>query len=191
MTMTKQRTKIPKTVQDQVLKEYNHRCAICGADNPQLHHIDEDPANHESMNLMPLCPNHHLIDQHDPTKAIDKRILALFREYKDPYILKPQFYALFLRLKWLDHIDQYVWEQVEDHACELVDFVGELEMGKFYCKRIDELASGKPIDQFEAHDEDTLEEDGSELHQLYQSRVHERRNKIYQLAIELLRFQKW
>lgn len=58
----KKRTSIPKAVQEKVLKEYAHKCSVCGAPHPQLHHIDEDPSNHSPHNLLPLCPNCHLTD---------------------------------------------------------------------------------------------------------------------------------
>jgi hypothetical protein len=54
-TDMKTRVSIPKPIRDRVLKEYHHRCAIRGEDNPQLHHIDEDPSNNDPLNLIPLC----------------------------------------------------------------------------------------------------------------------------------------
>ncbi|MDQ3011542.1 MAG: HNH endonuclease, partial [Acidobacteriota bacterium] len=78
-----------------MLKEFNYRCAICAIDNPQLHHIDETPSNNDPMNLVPLCPNCHLIDQHNPTRTLDPIKLSLFRKFKDPFILKSQFDPLF------------------------------------------------------------------------------------------------
>ncbi len=68
--MSKQRVSIPKAVRDKILAEFNHRCAVCGADRPHIDHIDEDPSNNEPMNLLPLCPNCHLTDKHNPTSKI-------------------------------------------------------------------------------------------------------------------------
>jgi 5-methylcytosine-specific restriction endonuclease McrA len=79
--MPKDRPAIPKAVRESVLSEFNHRCAVCGEDKPQVHHIDEDPSNNDPMNLIPLCPNCHLIDQHNPTVPINARRLRLFRRY--------------------------------------------------------------------------------------------------------------
>ena len=62
----KTRTDIPKTVREAVLKEFNHRCAVCGGDRPHLDHIDEDPSNNDPFNLLPLCPNCHIRDRHNP-----------------------------------------------------------------------------------------------------------------------------
>src|SRR5215217_4223395 len=53
--MSKTRLHIPKVTRDGVLAEFNHRCAICGADKPQVHHIDENPSNNDPTNLIPLC----------------------------------------------------------------------------------------------------------------------------------------
>jgi hypothetical protein len=95
--MAKGRPKIPAPIREQVLKEYNHLCAVCGEVNPQLHHIDEDPSNNNPMNLIPLCPNDHLIDVHNPTQPIEPGKLRLLRKYKDPTVLTPQFHPLFVR----------------------------------------------------------------------------------------------
>jgi hypothetical protein len=88
--MAKERIAIPKQIREQVLVEFNHRCAVCGADRPQVHHIDEDPSNNEPLNLLPLCPNCHLIDQHNPTGGMEIPKLLLFRRFKDPAILRCQ-----------------------------------------------------------------------------------------------------
>jgi 5-methylcytosine-specific restriction endonuclease McrA len=66
--MPQSRAKIPTALREAVLKSYNHRCAICGSDHPQIHHIDENPGNNDELNLLPLCPNCHLTDQHNPTE---------------------------------------------------------------------------------------------------------------------------
>src|SRR6266852_5884563 len=92
---SKTRKAVPKATRSQVLAEFNHRCAVCGTDRPQIHHIDENPSNNDPMNLIPLCPNCHLTDQHNPTQPIDPAKLSLFRQYKDPMILTPQFHPLF------------------------------------------------------------------------------------------------
>lgn len=43
--MSKTRLHIPKVTRDGVLAEFSHRCAIWGADKPQVHPIDENPSN--------------------------------------------------------------------------------------------------------------------------------------------------
>lgn len=104
----KKRLPIPRAVRDSVLREFSHRCAICGADRPQIHHIDEDPSNNDPVNLLPICPNCHLTDQHNPTAPADPQKLALFRRYKDPTILSPQFEPLFSRASYLVHINDSI-----------------------------------------------------------------------------------
>src|SRR5256885_12038233 len=103
--MAKTRIAIPRDMRDKVLKEFHHKCAICGEADPQLHHIDENPSNNDQMNLIPLCPKCHLSDQHNPTKSIETDKLRLFRQFKDLAILKPQFHPLFIRLRFLNAID--------------------------------------------------------------------------------------
>jgi integrase len=135
----KNRVAIPKSIREQVLSEFRHRCAICGADRPHLHHIDENPDNNDLLNIIPLCPNCHLTDQHNPTAPIHPGRLTLFRRYKDPVILSPQFEPLFQRLLFLDAISDQQTKELKQAAQELVDFVSSLEMGTFYGKRLDEL----------------------------------------------------
>ena len=146
---TQKRRAIPVKIRAEVLREWRHRCAVCGADGPQVHHIDEDHSNNDPANLLPLCPNHHLRDQHDPTSKIAPRKLALFRRYKDPAILSPQFEPLFRRLLFLDDVGRppsksagalaAVYE-LEERANELSAFVRALGMGEFYGEQIATLA---------------------------------------------------
>lgn len=135
MTKSK-RTSIPKRIREAVLKEYNNLCAVCATVNPQLHHIDENPANNALLNLLPLCPNCHLSDQHNPTSQIDPKRLALFRRYKDPFILAPQFTPLFRRMQFL--LDGQPDKETESagKALDLFDFVNALRMGDYYAKTL-------------------------------------------------------
>ncbi len=138
--MAKKRVVIPPKIRDAVLGEFNHRCAICGTDKPHLHHIDEDPSNNDPLNLLPLCPNCHLIDQHNPTARLDPVKLSLFRTYKNPTILTPEFEPLFRRLRFLDRIeDTSEIKKLESQVGELCGFVRALEMGAFYGKQIEKL----------------------------------------------------
>ena len=138
--MTKIREAIPKAVKEQVLDEYKHRCAICNGDRPQLHHIDENPSNNNILNLIPLCPNCHLRDQHNPTAGIEIGRIELFRKYKDPIILSSQFYPLYKRFMYFYDIkDDANCNVLDKQATELIDFVGAFKMGNFYGKQLEEL----------------------------------------------------
>jgi hypothetical protein len=190
------RPAIPKPDRDRVLSEYRHRCAICGGDKPQLHHIDHDPRNNGLMNLIPLCPNDHLSDQHDPTRGLDPRLLSLFRRYKDPAILKPQFHPIFVRCLFLGDLQSSTNpDEVEARSEELVEFVASLEMGDFYAKQLGRLlrkprhagfwVPGDPesdkrlVSQSKKHDQEYIE-------QCMTNRGH-----AESLLVEILRFQKW
>ena len=194
--MAKTRTSIPKKVREQLMKEFRHRCAICGGDQPQIHHIDEDPANNNLLNLIPLCPNCHILDQHDPTAGTDQRKLRLFRQFRDPAILTPQFHPLFVRLKFLDDIqDDTAITELQKNAQELIGFVANLEMGKFYSERIGELTRrpryasitiiGDPVS--EARRRERLIKEAQEYREILRSN----RDAVSALVIELLRFQPW
>jgi hypothetical protein len=192
--MIKKREAIPKPVREQVLGEYKHRCAICNGDRPQLHHIDENPSNYNIINLIPLCPNCHLRDQHNPTAGIDIGRLELFRKYKDPIILSSQFYPLYRRLMFFYNIkDDASCDDLDKQAIELIGFVGALKMGNFYGKQLEGLilspARGLAI---------TFGEPNA----VFTERVEEHRRECIDklrrnvgsaesLLIELLRYQDW
>jgi NAD-dependent SIR2 family protein deacetylase len=134
--MPKKRISIPKAVSETVLKEYRHKCAMCGRHTPQLHHIDEDTTNNTEQNLIPLCPNCHLQDAHDPTRPPDPAKLRLFRKYKDPLILDPRFHPIFIRAQFLyGEALRNREHRFRNRANELLDFVAELSMGTFYRKK--------------------------------------------------------
>lgn len=192
--MTKpKRIAIPRDTRDAVLKEFNHRCSICGGDRPQVHHIDENPSNNDPLNLLPLCPNCHLSDQHDPTRTIEVPRLHLFRAKRDPLILHARFEPLWRRCKWLLQVDQFTMQQLSVHAEELASFVEAMAMGAFYAKQLRGLleapAMGRvsftdtPAHVYEKWDrEDTA---------TYRTVLAENREAALGLVVELLRYQEW
>lgn len=194
--MAKSRKTIPKATKDSVLKEFNHRCAICGADRPQLHHIDEDPQHNEITNIIPLCPNCHLTDQHDPTQPLNPLKLSLFRKYKDPHILKPEFHPLFTRFQFLfalvEHTDAY---KIDEMAEELIDFVSEMEMGSFYAKRLSSIIRmihSPTVTLIGDHESERFWEETHEKDKVnYILEIEKVRDQAVGLIIELLRYQKW
>lgn len=123
---------IPVKVRNALLNEFDHRCAICSGERPHVHHIDEDASNNVIENLLPLCPNCHLRDQHSPTRRIEVQKLQLFRRHKDPAILLPQFHPLYVRQAFLTDIEPGDGDVtgLEAQATELIEFISDLEMGK-------------------------------------------------------------
>ena len=136
--MKKIRTAISKAIKEAVLKEFRHKCAICGRHSPQVHHLDEDPSNNDLLNLLPLCPNCHLQDTHDPTSPPDARKLKLFRKYKDPLIFDPRFHPIFRRLVFLREVKRNSPTEGSylARANELFGFIEYFQMGHFYKMRI-------------------------------------------------------
>lgn len=58
--MAKNRTAIPLETAVRVMFEHDRSCCVCGSRvHLQIHHIDEDPSNHEPDNLAVLCLEHH------------------------------------------------------------------------------------------------------------------------------------
>jgi len=194
--MPKQRTHIPKAISESVLKEYHHKCAICGRPNPQLHHLDENPSNNDSLNLLPLCPNCHLQDTHDPTSPPDPQKLKLFRKYKDPLILDPRFQPIFRRLLLIHDLEMRsqrinLYKYKVD---ELLHFVAEFQMGDFYRKRMLDLLNNPSIhyrlklqSDLQNSDSPPIKEDGafSNAACLYSFQ------QVEFLVVEMLRYQEW
>lgn len=194
--MNKARKDIPKAIKEQVLKEFSHRCAKCGSNNPQLHHMDEDHSNNDPMNIIPLCPNCHLTDQHDPTKKIELDKLRLFRKYKDPSILKPEFHPLYRRFSFLNSLEEFDdFDGLTDRLSELTGFIENLEMGTFYAKKIRNITKESAIGLFSV-----LGDSVSEHRRFQAIKVHNEeyrqqlivvREEIADLIVELLRYQRW
>ena len=190
------RTAIPKKTRDAVLAEYSHRCAICGTTKPQLHHIDGDHSNHQSLNLLPLCPNCHLSDQHNPTAELDSGILSLFRKHKDPAVLKPQFYPIYIRQKFLDEITESNLPigDIDCSVTELVEFVAEFEMGGYYSRKLQTLLKLPSIPRVAllSRDPDPAYDAACEAeYATYRKTVVVNRETARSLIIEMLRYQKW
>ena len=198
--MADRRPTIPKAVRESVLSEFNHRCAICGKDRPHLHHIDADPVNNHPNNLIPLCPNHHLTDQHNPTAPMEPGLLELFRRYKDPVILRPQFVPLFNRMRFLYQRENpeaglREGEAVVESVKELLDFVSVLKMGTFYSKQLTALLGYKAPSAVYVRGmarSDAAVMRGRFDHMVkYLDRVRANRREAEALLIELLRYQPW
>lgn len=174
--------------------EFNHKCAICGREKPQVHHIDEDPTNNDLLNLLPLCPNCHLTDQHSPTAPVDTAKLGLFRKFKDPTILSPQFEPLFARRCFLIQIEEASTSTAIDaRVKELVEFVRSLSMGQFYAERIASilkmpmefgvLSLGLPEQAYQRR----IQEHDAECRTV----LGRGRDEVLRLGVELLRYQTW
>jgi hypothetical protein len=191
--VAKTRVTIPKAVQEAVLKEFSHRCAICGRDRPQLHHIDRNPANNVVGNILPLCPNHHLLDAHAPTSALEEGILRLFRKHKDPFILHARFQPLWKRLRFL-RIKKGEHAIGWKFCCnDLKEFVRSFQMGQYYAERIASVLA-YPANHMIAH----LREQGESItvkELAASSREQEfydfRADEIESLCVEMLRYQDW
>ena len=190
------RESIPKKIKDAILDEYDHRCAVCGGDRPHIHHIDEDPTNNDPENLLPLCPNCHLRDQHNPTRKIEITKLKLFRKHKDPGILKPQFHPIYVRQTFLDTVElnEEGVEILEKQANELIELVSSLEMGQFYSNRLNEKIGPLKIgfimilgDQPDPRYEKQRREGNIE----YRKNLIANRESAQYLLVELLRYQPW
>ena len=190
--MKKVRAAIPKQTKDRLLAEFNHCCAICAAARPQVHHIDEDSSNNEITNLLPLCPNHHLSDQHNPTRKIDPSLLSLFRIHRDPLILCPQFLPLFNRAQFLIKSNpSYTFDEIRDLVIDLARFVREMNMGNYYADSLIQLLDIDKLIPI-SFIADKVEDDATEnARKDCVAHVARSSPKAIHLITELLRYQTW
>lgn len=168
---------------------------MCGRHAPQLHHIDENPSNNTEQNLIPLCPNCHLQDTHNPTSPPDPRKLRLFRKYKDPLILDARFHPIFIRTQFIyDESLRSRKRRFNYLATELLDFVAELQMGAFYREKI-----GSHLNYTYSHYAVKLQDSGQAIGKDAVASSAELRSAAHQfcaesveaLIVELLRYQGW
>jgi hypothetical protein len=193
--MAKTRVKIPKQMVEAVMKEYRHKCAVCGRHNPQLHHLNEDPSSNEPLNLLPLCPNCHLQDVHDPTNQQDARKLRLFRIHKDPLILDPRFHPIFRRMTFLRDDEIPSRPGIFTYrANELIDFVEQFEMGDFYRKKILGLLNN-PANHYGLKcfydGKETTDKQIRSDPALFKAAKEYRTEQIEFLLVEMIRYQGW
>jgi len=187
--MVTKRQTTPKSIRDAVLREYSHMCAICSKERPQVHHIDEDPNNNEPLNLLPLCANHHLSDQHNPTVKVDPRRLSLFRRYKDPQILSPQFSPIFNRIVFLLlPRPSMSYDELLAKAVDLARFVGSMSMGTYYEKAVSELLDWSFPAAYNLNAIDTYFEKRDAAFRL---KVEDNSDRVVHLVVEQLRYQSW
>ena len=194
--MAKTRHTIPKATREAVLREFNHRCAICGAERPHVHHLDENPSNNEVDNLIPLCPNCHLTDEHDASNRSPEGKLRFFRKYKHRQILKPQFNPLFRRMQFLTTVsEESTAHGLEQQAEELTTFVMALEMGDFYSGALWKLLKpprgGPAVVIGDAQSEARHAAARVEHSERYRGQIRNVAPKVESLIIELLDYQRW
>ena len=200
------RKRLSASLQNRILIEFNHLCAVCGRPRPHIHHIDGDPSNNDDENLLPLCPNHHLLDAHDPTQRIAPGQLALFRKHRDPYILLSQFKPLLVRLSFLSEplVSELEFLELEVRARDLVAFLASMKQGRYYSRCVTQIigwnelhwptnvspdATGPEADAArqlaEAHKRDESAQAD------YRDLLRSRRDRVTGLVVESLRYQEW
>ena len=187
------RTAIPKGQRDGVLKEYSSNCAICDAPYHEMHHIDGDPTNHDALNLLPVCANHHNPYFHRNADPIDPRRVRLFRKYKIKKILLPQFAPLFQRILFLFDMEEPAgYTREKARACEisgedLVRFVKALNMGSYYYGILGGLLPEVKRRVHYKPEEDWEQRSARD----YWDDLRAVRDRIIEQIVELLAYQPW
>jgi len=188
------RPNIPKGIKEEVEKEFNHRCAKCGNDNPQIHHIDNDSANNDILNLIPLCPNCHLIDQHNPTKAYPQNLIKIFRQYKDPLIFSSKFYPIYSRMDFLLCEPGLLTTNVSKDVSELCSFISTFKKGEYYGKKVGSLLRySRHARAVDLNDPSSFRNDAEDKNELneFVVELEKNRSQAIDLIIEQIRYQDW
>jgi hypothetical protein len=136
-------------------------------------------------------PNHHLTDQHNPTAPVDPAKLRLFREFKDPVILSPQFHPLYIRFAYLMRVEtESDLDRARASTVELIAFVNALKMGGFYHTRVADLLVDNAPSRWGS---DPVDEEGDKRRKeaYYREKLVENRQEAIDLIIEMLRYQDW
>jgi len=160
-----------------------------------MHHIDENSSNNDPLNLIPLCPNCHLSDQHNPTQARNPELLSLFRRFKNPFILFPQFEPIFKRMQFLNraNIETVDKKNLESSVKELVDFISVFELGEFYAGRISDFLRISRV-PFMAMPGTSLEFQAEMERRSFEEdrvRIIQNLETVISMIIEQLRYQNW
>lgn len=144
---------------------------------------------------MPLCPNCHLVDQHDASNAMPQPKLHLFRRYKHRHILKPQFNPILRRLVFLGAIkDSDDADSLQEKSTELIELVRNLAMGQFYAESLKKLLN-RPIYPYAWTGDPTsdlrmaarMEKEALE----YRDQLRRVNTEVEALIVEMLDYQTW
>ena len=81
-------------------------------------------------------------------------------------------------------------QKAGDEARTLVDFLAELNMGEFYAGQIRSLVQLAPL-VFVGGSERPFEETVKTHLDAYRDKLAGSRDRVYELVVELLRFQDW
>lgn len=189
----KVRKKPASDLRNSVLNEYAHKCAFCGKERPHLHHIDLDPSNNDPHNLLPLCPNDHLNDVHNPTQKRDAELLSTFRKHKDPMILSPQFEPIFRRARFIfGEFNALSFIEIDNLVHDLVHFVGHLKMGSYYSTVIREAFGYDGEHPLYVEDQEKdFERRKTAMTESARRIVAENGAEIIKLLVEQIRYQDW
>lgn len=197
--MKQKRPSIPKATQELVLEEYQHRCAIpiCNVAKPQLHHIDLDNTNNDPLNLIPLCPTHHLLGQHGTQPTFTPTLLKFYRIHKHSLILHPRFMSIFKRLEFLENVSSKSnATEVRKSMGDLIKFIRSQGNGDYYASTIGRLTAYEPfiasvsIPYGGSLPQWYINGMNNEIPQ-YLEKIQKNRDEVVKLIIEFLDFQNW
>ena len=132
----------------------------------------------------------------DPTKIIEPYKLQLFRKYKDPTLLKPEFHPLYLRFRFFNSLEVFNdFGDISDRLSELIDFINELEMGPFYAKKIHKITKESAVGLVTLIGDSASEQRRfqaiKEHNEEYRQQLIAVREEVAKLIVELLRYQPW
>ncbi|MBI3125827.1 MAG: HNH endonuclease [Ignavibacteriales bacterium] len=126
--MKKSRTKIPQKIADEVAYKSDMVCAVCETPGDHLHHIDGNPSNNDSDNLILLCFRHHssASTKGNLSRKLSKGILMRYRE---------QHYKRVAQKRYLPPIQKN--SRVHKHITEGIFF--QLTMDALVCMEVEKI----------------------------------------------------
>ncbi|MGL1889007.1 MAG: HNH endonuclease, partial [Reichenbachiella sp.] len=107
--MAKQRIKIPSATEKKILYDSARTCNVCKIIRKgiQIHHIDQDPSNNKSENLMVLCQDCHdeAHTKHFMSKNLTAEKLTYFKKEWEKEIAERSAAAMLPN----NNLDQAIW----------------------------------------------------------------------------------
>ena len=188
--MKKKRTTIPKPRKDKILVKFNHQCVVCSESLHEVHHIDEDPSNHDEDNLIVLCPNCHQGKVHGKSIRITADQLKLYLRTGKKSIFNSIYHILASKIDFLQN-DKYLHLPIDDiseKVGDLIEFINHLKLGEYYSKKLKDLLIRDPISFIPMSDYE-FKKQSEEIEKAHKEKINNNKDEAIGLVFECLEVQ--
>ena len=189
--MKKKRTTIPKLRKDKILVQFNHQCVVCSAPYHEVHHIDEDPSNHDEDNLIVLCPNCHQGKVHGKSIMITADQLKLYLRNGKKSIFNPIYHILASKIDFLQN-DKYLHlttDDISEKVDDLIEFIKYLNLGEYYSKKLKELLTRDSSIFFTSMTDYESNKQWEEIEKAHKEKIKNNKYEATRLVFECLEVQ--